>query len=238
MMFFLRYIHLILIGGCSVIPLLTLAQLSLISSNTQSILSPTQAFHITWKSEAYIPPSYRGKALATTRAPITIAFEITDGDRLVDVSRKEIRWFINNTFIQKGIGLQHIRYIPDNRIDDDFIFRIDIIDFNGEVLHYSYTIPTTHPRLVIDAPYTLDSLSVGTYSFVAIPFYFNISRLSDITFIWDVQGQTTEGSVKNPHILELQVAPSVASHFVLNTRAFNIHNRLESTSLRMELFVP
>lgn len=162
---------------------------------------PAYEFIFNWKSDAYAPAFYKGKILATNDSRITAAFNLIRGGKLIDLSKKEIRWFIGGKLIERGAGKQTISFQRANGREREIVARVEIVGLNGEDLSKIFIIPTTAPEAVIDAP----EITAGTNILRILPFYFNIGDLSQLSFKWEVNNEETLGDAKQPNILRIDI---------------------------------
>lgn len=193
-------------------------------------------FMVTWKANSYIPTNYPGKALPSNGSKVEVAIELIDRGKIADLSRTEVRWFINNRLQNSVIGLKNFSFIAQ-RLKGDHEVRIDLLNYRGVNLTKTITIPLVNPEVVIDSPYPENLLTAGLDNFFqALPYFFNIPDPSEIKFVWSANGLKTEGAVLRSDILNLNTAelPS-GTNLNLEVITQNILNSLEVASKSINL---
>lgn len=160
----------------------------------------TPEFMVTWRARAYVPSDYRGKILPSPTSPIEFAFELLENGRIINLSNNEIRWYINNKFQKSGLGLKILTYAPPRPDTGNRILKIEVRNYRGQHWQEFLTIPTTRPEVMI--------LPTGSNSFKALPYFFNVAGLQNLSFNWRVNNQNPEGLPENPDLLTIAEAPS------------------------------
>ena len=228
--------NLILIGGTILLLVISYCLLVPILSSAQT---PPQ-FLISWKAYNYAPSWYQGKNFPIYSTPIEISFELLENDKIVNLSKHEIRWYINDSLFAKGKGLQTISFVSKNRAGTNMVIRIAIVAYKGEELNKLIYIPAKSPEVVINSPYLTNIAKIGeTYRFKALPFLFNANRLNNLSFDWTVNNQAvfSEEVDENPDILILNVSTSTPAGMQINLSAVvsNILNTVESATENFKL---
>lgn len=201
------------------------------SGHTQT----TSQFLVSWQAQNYAPAWYQGKIFPTKGTPMNISFELIDKNKIVDVSKYRVRWYVNDQLIKNednGLGIKSVGVtIPDYPGNATQI-RISLPDYSNG-LDKIITIPVIKPDLVIDSPYYNNQVLSGqTSSFYAYPFFFNVKTPDALSFEWLVNGQPSETPSAEPAKLDLKVEAAATSGFQINIQAIagNVSNQLESAS--------
>lgn len=162
---------------------------------------------LTWSTDTYVPAKYQGKALPVIGSNIEVAAIInTPG---ADPEKLVYNWFINEYFQVKESGLnkQVLKFSAISSTNKKNLIRLEIKDLNGSFLGASYiSINLHHPEILIYAKKNLSSHIIGInkeymtksnqeITFIARPYFFNISDLDDLLFEWQFDGE--ELSKKN-----------------------------------------
>lgn len=211
--------------------------ISLVFSSLIFAQTPPE-FLVSWKAINYVPANYRGKILPSDSTPIEISFDLISGNKIVDVSKKEISWTINARTFASGTGMKKIRFNSKNKGQS---VRITVFDYNGADLDKFLDIPVTIPEVALDAKIPNNNpLGLKSYLFLARPFFFNVSSLKQLIFNWKVNDQTTGGSVENPEALNLNLkslAQPAETDLTISVSAQNAFNDLEFGAKRLNFKV-
>jgi hypothetical protein len=168
---------------------------------------------ITWEANNYFPADFPGKAMITPGTPVTAAVEEISGNKLVNLASVQINWFINDKLVQSGLGLKSITFTANP--DSNGLVTIQVqIQAPAGSLTDSVSILATAPFSVIDYPSIAKTLPAGeNVTFTAWPYFFNVDSLSQLTFTWQLNGQTiTSGN--NQLLVQVNV-PQTGSQSML-----------------------
>jgi len=199
-------------------------------------------FLISWKAYNYTPDWYQGKSFPIYSTPVEVAFELIDNNKIANLSKNEIRWYINDALFTKGVGLKNIRFTPTNQAGSNISIRIAIQKYNNGELNKFIYIPSKNPEAIISSPYLTKNVILGNnYQFEVFPFFFNVSSLNNINFGWTVNNQISfigEDEI-SPDILNLNISTSTPSGLTLNINATvsNILQSIESVTKDLKLTV-
>ena len=204
---------------------------SLVFFLTQTSLAQTQPVFLTsWKAYNFIPPGFSGKSLPLPRGTtVGVAFEILNDGKIIDVSKNNIKFFVNNQKRAEGIGLRGFRFATFDGQPGQTI-KMVILNARDEIVYeHRFTIPTTKPEIVINHPYSLNLIDRGFNYFQALPYFFNIERIGDLVFNWTVNGAAPADTAENPDIIELDVPSEFSSggNIAIQATAQNRVNQLE-----------
>lgn len=200
-------------------------------------LKPTHAqtnasspwFLITWKTTgSYIPSFYQGKALPTYGANITASLELVSpqGKRL-DLSQQTIYWYENDNLVGGGIGVQSVTFPPLGDAPNTINLRVTIPNYNGAYLVHAINIPMVLPEAVIYAPYPNGQSSQNSIGVTALPYFFNISSPSNLSYAWSVNGQNG-ANTENPEAAQITLPQGTPSGTGVDI-SLNIENPNDST---------
>jgi hypothetical protein len=223
---------LMLVSLTAVLPLTT-ATGRVIAQTTNSSLI------ITWEANNYFPADFPGKAMITPGTPVTAAVEEIAGNKLVDLTGAQISWFINDKLAQNGTGLKSINFTASPDSNGLVTIRVTVQTPNNSLTD-SVSILATAPFSVIDYPSLTNTLPAGgNVTLTAWPYFFNVRTLSQLTFTWQLNGQTIKSGnnqllvqVNTPQIQSQQILPVILTtqntqnplEFSKNTSVFNIIN--------------
>lgn len=171
----------------------------------------TPQFLVTWKSTAsYVPPGYSGKALPSYGSKVTADFELVSNGKILDLSDQTIYWYLNDTLIGGGVGVQQLTFplygTPPNSLD----LRIELPTYDSnQYLIHTVEIPYANPSVVLYAPYPNGNFSTNPVDFTALPFFFNTSS-SHLSYTWTVNGETG-ANAENPETAQITLPKGTAS---------------------------
>ena len=154
-------------------------------------------FMITWKSNSYVPASYAGKIMPTRNTPINISLELKEDGKLANLSKNEVRWFVNNKLKQSGVGLKNFTFAPELTANQPQIIRIAIINYRGTDLTKTIAIPLANPEVVVT--------SIGANVFKAFSYFFNIDKINDLKWEWSANNIKATGTAQEPDVLTLDI---------------------------------
>lgn len=177
-----------------------------------SVFAPTKAFGqaapeivITWQSNNYAPPSYRGKVLPVRKAAVVLSAEVIDGGKFADLSKKELRWFINGVLLRGGFGLKTVTLEVPATASADQTMKLVILSYKGKNIEKTSTIPLARPEIIIDAPFASGLVGATLNAVRALPFFFNIKTMGELMFEWSANNQKTSGESADPDRLEFDL---------------------------------
>jgi hypothetical protein len=152
-------------------------------------------FLVTWKTTgSYIPSFYQGKALPTYGSHITASLELISNGKVLNLSGQTIYWYLDDNLIGGGVGVQQVTFSPLGEAPNSFTLRITLPNYNGSYLVHAVRVPMTLPKAVIYAPYPRGQFTQNPVAVKALPYFFNATTASALSFIWSVNGQTGSNS--------------------------------------------
>ncbi len=187
-------------------------------------------FWITWTAhESYVPPGYVGKALPNQASRITASLAlISASGQQLNLNNQTIYWYLNDTLIGGGTGVQTISFTPFGGAPNFMTLKVELLSYNGNLLLHSIQIPLIQPKAVIEAQHVNGQFSTNLLTLVGTPYYFNVSDPSALSYQWSVNGQAP-ATAENPQILQINLdsgTPSGLSFAV----ALTITNPADSMS--------
>lgn len=146
---------------------------------------------LTWKANNYTPLSYLGKALPSRGAVVVFAVQMIENDKLIDLSNKEIRWYVDDGLIRSGVGLTGFAHTVALYNGDSISVRIVVVDNERGDINKFLTLPIVKPEAVIDAA-QLPQLKPLFY-------FFNIASPDELQSEWDDAGSFIKLKALNPN---------------------------------------
>lgn len=199
-------------------------------------------FLVSWQAQSYVPAWYQGKIFPTKGTPIAISFELIDKGKIADLSKTAVRWYINDELVKNednGLGIKLLRFNMGDYAGQETEVRIAIPDYKGNQLDSIIRIPSKAPEVIIKSTYLGQRIQAGEASFEAIPYFFNIKSLDNLSFDWLANGEKTDSYADNPWLLKLSIDSQAPAGYQINLRAVvsNLLNQLELASRDLQLTI-
>lgn len=213
---------------------LTLAGI-LVASSAMAQTAPK--FLVSWKAQNYVPGFYSGRVLPSKDSLITIGFDIVNSNRLVDVSKYGVSWYMDGKNIDSGIGKKSVSVINPGTQPT---IRIEISGYSEDDLVHSFTLPTVKPETVIDSRNPSGLTSLGENIFEALPYFFNSNSLRNISIRWDIDGRIVNGNPENPEFIVLDFSSEATpsqTKIGLSAFAQNIQSQFEFAAKKINFTV-
>lgn len=193
---------------------------------------------ITWQTNTTVPAWYTGKALPSATASISFALTVLVDGRSSNLSKNEIRWYVNNDFIEGGAGLQTITLAPEEApVGRRLTVRAVVKNLtDGTDLVTQTQLDRAIPLVVIDAPVQPKTARAQRLTFTAVPFFFGSAARDRFDFQWIVGGliQTLLGDTL---VLDTQSADPGA-RIAVGVRAEDSSNPLASAESSITVTIP
>ena len=222
--------------------LAVLGLLSVFSANAQTTpkipaltlpTNPNFDLLISWRATNYVPANYQGKIMPSNNSSIEVSFDALNQGKFVDLSKQNIIWYLNDNFLQSGIGLKSVKFTASqlNPVISISIPNYKDSKYSAGDIEGVITIPTTSAKVVIDAPYPAKAIKIGDNLFQALPYFFNVADLGQLNFNWNVDGSDVAGQSGNANILKLTTAtegsPVAGANTSINVTAQNPASNFE-----------
>lgn len=144
---------------------------------------------VTWSSNSYVPPGFLGKALPSPGSVVRAALMVIEASAVVDISQKEIKWYLDGEEFKTGVGLQQIEFTAPNMPGEFLKVRAQIANLNSETISKTVEIPIARPEAVISTHFPGNDFSSTNLKLRARAFFFNIQDQSFLSFSWKVNRQ-------------------------------------------------
>lgn len=199
-----------------------------------SSFSASPQFLTSWQAQSYTPLWYQGKVFPTRGSVMEINFELINNNKIVNLSKNIVRWYINDKLVKNeknGLGIKSLKFINNNPPGSEIEVKIVVLDYGAEPLYKIVRIPVSQPEAVIDAPFAERKINKGKNLFRAYPFFFNVKDLNTLFFQWQANEQTAEPGA-NPRELNLDVDQQTPTGIKINIKTLiqNISDQFESAS--------
>ncbi len=191
---------------------------------------------LTWHTNTYAPPGFTGKALPTADSEIAASVEAISGGKVLDISKEMIRWYVDSTITEYGVGKKNINLRAPGVAGTKIILTVELPG-RDDLLPKTAEVPVVRPEAVVDAPYPSGFFSGEKIVLQVHPFFFNVASLADLSSSWKINDSVPEGSA-NPDRVEINMAPGTADGFPVNVVVSlrNPLNTLESATKKTTLF--
>jgi len=184
---------------------------------------------LTWSTNTYIPLDYPGKALPTKGSIIEVIANIDSQE--VNPQELDYRWFLNKHLQteQSGQARSALRFPVKWTSENEQSIRVEIRDKEKNLLGSAYlNIGIVQPQVVIQPITNKGTLPLESsvssiikeyqisveqeMSFMAQPYFFNISSINELNFNWNLGGrEASQISSDNPHIFILKIGQLIQS---------------------------
>ena len=158
-------------------------------------------FMTSWHAYTSVPTGYEGKAFPVQNSSVDVAFELISQDKgskgkIIDISNKKVRWYINGKIVSRVIGSHHLK-INNQMISGDKInvrIAVEYYDTSQDRTYFpetSITIPVKSPRVAMTTSSVNDTVSVnGDITVHALPFFF--PQPTSLSVDWSVDGNAVD----------------------------------------------
>lgn len=183
------------------------------AAHAQSTSAP-QIF-ITWAAtNSYAPSSYIGKVLPNQQSQIVASLEVIANGKPVNISGQTIYWYQDENLIGGGIGAQSIVFRPYGEAPNTVTLRAELPDYPGGSLMHEIDIPLVQSQAVINAPFPQGNFSSRPLVLQAIPYFWNASSATPLSFTWSVNDQTVTGA-ENPETLQVTLPQNTPAGYAI-----------------------
>lgn len=197
------------------------------SAYAQTASSPRM--FVTWKATGdYAPIFYQGKILPSYGSKITASLEVIANGKPVDLSSQEIYWYQDEVSLGGGTGVQQMTFTPFGTPPSTLDLTVTLPQYPGGSLSQDVEIPFVDPVAVIYAPFPNDEFSTNPVTLTALPFFFDTSSTSDLSFTWAVNGQTGSNA-EDPQVANISLPQGTPGGTSIDV-SLSIENPVGSTA--------
>ena len=145
---------------------------------------------LTWTSDSYVPPTYGGALLPTQGGVIMVAAQLLDNHKLTTAPDAEFRWYVNDNLVASGNGMTALRFNTKDFASGGEGYTVEVLvrGYAQSGIRSDIRIPLAQPQLVITTPYPGRAVFNDGTLVTALPYYFSINSLADLSFGWEVRG--------------------------------------------------
>lgn len=172
--------------------LLLFLSLGLLMSGVSAQTENSGNGFITWHSNSFYPSNFEGKPLPVNQSTVTASVTLLQNQKIQDISNFPISWYLDGDFLQKGVGLSTIT-LPIGKTSGSTYSLKASIGVSAGVVSSLIIIPVSNPEVVLDTSLPDRFVKVGdVVTLQSIPYFFNISSISDLSFSWFINGLLQE----------------------------------------------
>ncbi len=162
---------------------------------------------IDWSTDTYVPPGFHGKQLPTGGSNVTAWVMLLNDGVPVDISDYTIYWYADGELLQSGQGLQRISFAAPQATEQVTDLQARVEDANGNPFVADIQVPVVAPKVAIEADYPGGIIASSSADIKALPYFFNVSGPSALTYAWSANGVPTQ-SAENPEEATLAISES------------------------------
>jgi hypothetical protein len=194
---------------------------------------------ISWEAEGLTHYEFMGKKLPSPGSVVSVGVDFIRNNRVVDLSKDEIYWYINNKLVSNSSGVKKINFTAPNQKGGSVDVRVKLPRY--EVLK-TIEIPITDPKIVINAPFPKKEIYQNDFEVDLLYYFFNLPKNSLerdpgalLSVNWQINGNPAEPVEENPFKLKIRVDSN--QRININIKAFvqNALNQLNSAEKEVNI---
>jgi len=194
---------------------------------------------ISWEVNNFTLYEFTGKKLASPGSNISVSFDFIKNNKIVDLSKSKIYWYVNDELISNSRGVKQINFIAPNQIGIPVDVRVELPDY---AVLKTIEIPIVKPKIVIDAPFPKKEVYQNNFEVNLLPYFFNLPAnsveedpTSFLNVNWQINGNPAKPANENPFKLKIFVNSNEKTN--INIKAFinNISKELEFTDKEVNI---
>ncbi len=184
---------------------------------------------LTWSANDFYPSDYAAKALPANGTTVNASVEATRAGKIQDLKSVPIAWYLEGDWLSGGAGQKHASFIATKVKGASHSLRV-VVGFPDGNVEQTISVPIVAREVVIETPYRsgLVASTAEPLVFRAVPYFFNISSLAQLTFSWTAGGQTQSANGDNE--LSVKAGGTSQNAFPINVVARGISSLFESAS--------
>lgn len=189
---------------------------------------------ISWQASSFVPYYFEGKILPTVGSNVFAAIDLIQNNKIVDLSKTKIYWYVNNELFSNSIGIQKIKFSAPPPANSNINLRVELPDLG---ISKTIEIPVVKPKLVLDAPFPKKEIKTNYFELVAYPYFFNLTNndLDYLSVSWLINGVVGKPSAENPLKIKINITDKNVSDLVIEVFAQNTELSMEGASKKVDL---
>src|SRR4030043_1062935 len=196
---------------------------------------------LAWAAETYTPYEYKGRTLPTQGSKVTV-------DAILDISGGSLNdlkysWFLDDIFQESKSGYDRNSFQFGIRRTNGSSHTVMVKIFNESrsfMVERTIEIPIVQPEAIIcfsnNGSYSSDRKNENAdvfrnkkSAFIAKPYFFDIEKLSDLTFEWKFANQSPViSSAYSANVLDLVIEGKEDQKILENNLSLKVTNKLNS----------
>lgn len=202
------------------------------------VLAQETSIILTWQANNFYPADYQGKSEAALSSPVSVSATVLENGKFINPSDFEFFWYLDNSLLNRGVGMDEIIFNADKLEGGEYFIRTVMVR-EGERLEGSITIPAGSRELVIENPRPSNIVKLGErVELEAIPYFFNVNILDELSFFWSVDNVDNENQRTNYLTLDIGNSSSLrGTNISVTGSVINENKPTESaiTNLRLRI---
>ncbi len=193
---------------------------------------------ISWRAVSYVPAGFIGKVYPTANARVEAAVTLVDGNKIVNLSRNQIQWFLDDAPVGGATG-QTSAVFNAGTVYGNHVIRV-AISYQGSTIENSRIFSIVKPEIVLTTPAPYQQIAIGKNAFRALPYFFNTTSLQDLRFTWLGNNQLLNLQQSSPDALNINFTSTgsgFSSDFNLTSTIENRLNPLEISTRNISLTI-
>ncbi len=234
------------------IPIIALGQIDISDIDIDNLLNEQmtveseinlQSLDLYWFADTYVPFGYQGRPLPTQNSSVTVNanLKITGGDP----KSLKYSWFLDDVFqeAKSGYGRDSFKFGIRRKNGAQHTVLLKVFNESRSFLtEKTITIPVVNPELVIysrnnspiNLPYVSsekesDVISDEESSFLALPYFFNVSSLKDLNFEWILGKESVKDSSLTANIFGLKITNKAVTGLLEETLKVSATNKIQTS---------
>lgn len=144
---------------------------------------------ITWKGYSLVPTAYEGRILSSGGAPIVARLQAFENGRPVSLSGYDVEWRSNGIPYLRGDNKTEFRFVTESYPPPFYVISATVREGRMIAGTTSVEVPVaTRPKIVVSASYPNKIVPQKDVALQALPYFFSVKNLSDLSFSWNIAG--------------------------------------------------
>ena len=162
-------------------------------------------FLVSWRANTFVDAGYAGKILPTHGSRVSLAFELLENGKPADISKNEVKWFIDGNKFDSGIGKRmSVLNLPTLSSNESANIKILVRQYRGADIEKFFTVPVASPEAVIDSRYPQNIITSGLNNFTPLFYFWNTNKASNLLVSW-TSGDADSQQLNGDNILQLSI---------------------------------
>ena len=193
---------------------------------------------LTWQANNFYPADYQGKPLPTPNSRVTVALEVLKNNKFLNLNQANIFWLLDDKPLDNGRGLKEVSFVVKKREGDNHVVRVTV-QLENQNLESLIRIPISKKIIVIENSHSDKPVPANSeITLRAIPYFFNIASLNDLSFSWQADTEKETNLGDNHLVLKIgQPKTLEQSSILISSFVQNVRNPLEFAEAKLKLSI-